>query len=617
MSGTSAMQTYVKGTDRTAADKSGLFDKTSEKKSEKRKIASHKERSPFSDTGQSLDNISVFSSSDGIIQKKSLRKGEAGDKYEKEADMAASHILNGGSVLRSAGFSSSRGVSAPFVNLSLPNSGKKLNENVKTDMESGFGRSFDDVRIHNENASYKTAESLGARAFTVGNNIYFGKGEYNVSSSEGRGVLAHELAHVVQQGDMGYEMMQMVQKKEKSPKSKILEEINDKLYKIDLFPLSTISDNKKRRTIRNDIAEIKATSKVTAKLSTLEKNKQRLDNILKNIEAAQQQQPDNANQQVQQPQPQPQEHEQVQQFNPQQQPQQPVVVPQQVDGQQNQAELARIKIDKINEEKEIENRKEQKEEEAIKAAKEERNKAKHEFDYEHALEFLEHFQKVNNIDDIEKIEKEKFSDVPPKKNFGKAWNSYKEKISKEFGSEIVSNICFAGHFFEETGDIPKKLSGLFNNLTSQEKLSLYQKIDKTNHKELIELDKRNVDIENGNNLELFGNPEKIFNEAGKSDIWAVIFNGYLEEYGEEHKLADSIIKPYIEKYFLPGIKYKDKKMLTNYEVDEDSLKKACTRTSITFKGKLVEHIKSALEGKIIESARALKFKTHEDNNDKK
>jgi hypothetical protein len=66
-------------------------------------------------------------------------------------------------------------------------------------MESRFSESFDGVRIHADHRAGEAAESLRSRAFTVGESIVFAEGEYAPETTEGRRLLAHELAHVVQQ----------------------------------------------------------------------------------------------------------------------------------------------------------------------------------------------------------------------------------------------------------------------------------------------------------------------------------------------------------------------------------------------------------------------------------
>ena len=56
-----------------------------------------------------------------------------------------------------------------------------------------------DVRVHNDTAAHAAADMLNARAFTVGRSIYFAPGEFSPASPAGRRLLAHELAHTVQQ----------------------------------------------------------------------------------------------------------------------------------------------------------------------------------------------------------------------------------------------------------------------------------------------------------------------------------------------------------------------------------------------------------------------------------
>jgi hypothetical protein len=63
-----------------------------------------------------------------------------------------------------------------------------------------FGHDFSRVRIHAGHRAAGLARTLGARAFTVGQDIVFGEGEYAPRSPVGRQVLAHELVHTVQQG---------------------------------------------------------------------------------------------------------------------------------------------------------------------------------------------------------------------------------------------------------------------------------------------------------------------------------------------------------------------------------------------------------------------------------
>lgn len=67
---------------------------------------------------------------------------------------------------------------------------------VKSKMENSFGTNFGDVNIHTDSPQ---AKSMGALAFTQGNNVHFAPGQYNPQSSSGQALLGHELTHVVQQ----------------------------------------------------------------------------------------------------------------------------------------------------------------------------------------------------------------------------------------------------------------------------------------------------------------------------------------------------------------------------------------------------------------------------------
>jgi outer membrane protein OmpA-like peptidoglycan-associated protein len=70
-------------------------------------------------------------------------------------------------------------------------------------MESMIGADFSTVRIHDQSSDERLAERLNARAFTVGSDIYFNRGEYTPHTRAGRHLLAHELTHVVQQTGPG------------------------------------------------------------------------------------------------------------------------------------------------------------------------------------------------------------------------------------------------------------------------------------------------------------------------------------------------------------------------------------------------------------------------------
>lgn len=78
-------------------------------------------------------------------------------------------------------------------------SGHALDGSVQTRMESAFGVNFSGVRVHTDGAAADLSEQLNARAFTVGRNVAFGADEYQPGTLIGDALIAHELAHVVQQ----------------------------------------------------------------------------------------------------------------------------------------------------------------------------------------------------------------------------------------------------------------------------------------------------------------------------------------------------------------------------------------------------------------------------------
>jgi hypothetical protein len=70
-------------------------------------------------------------------------------------------------------------------------------------MESAFGTDLSDVRVHTGGDASGLSRDLNARAFTTGNDVFFGNGEYRPGTTAGDETLAHELAHTLQQGGGG------------------------------------------------------------------------------------------------------------------------------------------------------------------------------------------------------------------------------------------------------------------------------------------------------------------------------------------------------------------------------------------------------------------------------
>ena len=87
-----------------------------------------------------------------------------------------------------------------IVDQGLSGGGQPLDGASRSFFEPRLGQDLSGIRIHTGSAASQSAEQVSARAYAVGNNIAFRDGEYNPGTSAGRHLLAHELAHTVQQG---------------------------------------------------------------------------------------------------------------------------------------------------------------------------------------------------------------------------------------------------------------------------------------------------------------------------------------------------------------------------------------------------------------------------------
>jgi len=85
----------------------------------------------------------------------------------------------------------------------LRNGGQPLPPNQRHFFESRMGHDFSGVRIHTDANAIQASRSIQARAFTIGNHIAFNSGQYSPTSQTGKHLLAHELAHTIQQSGSG------------------------------------------------------------------------------------------------------------------------------------------------------------------------------------------------------------------------------------------------------------------------------------------------------------------------------------------------------------------------------------------------------------------------------
>lgn len=89
----------------------------------------------------------------------------------------------------------------PIVYDVLESPGQPLNPQARAYMEPRFGHDFGRVRVHADGQARESAKAVGALAYTVGSHVVFASGAYATPTGAGGRLLAHELAHIVQQGD--------------------------------------------------------------------------------------------------------------------------------------------------------------------------------------------------------------------------------------------------------------------------------------------------------------------------------------------------------------------------------------------------------------------------------
>lgn len=87
----------------------------------------------------------------------------------------------------------------PIVNQVLRSRGQTLDASVRRAMESRWGADFRQVQVHTDPLAAQSAREVQASAYTVSNHVVFASGRYAPGTAEGRRLIAHELAHVMQQ----------------------------------------------------------------------------------------------------------------------------------------------------------------------------------------------------------------------------------------------------------------------------------------------------------------------------------------------------------------------------------------------------------------------------------
>jgi hypothetical protein len=105
----------------------------------------------------------------------------------------------------------------------LTSPGQPLDSAARAFMEPRFGYDLSKVRIHSDALAANSARSIGAVAYTVGSQIVFGAGRLAPATTEGRALLAHELAHVLQQQQAPARVQRRPSADTEGPRDTILE----------------------------------------------------------------------------------------------------------------------------------------------------------------------------------------------------------------------------------------------------------------------------------------------------------------------------------------------------------------------------------------------------------
>ncbi|MGH6964760.1 MAG: DUF4157 domain-containing protein [Phenylobacterium sp.] len=140
--------------------------------------------------------------------RRKLAIGRTHDPLEHEADRIAQQVTAGREPLPAMssapppalGQNGAAGEAPAVVDDVLSRPGQPLDAQTRGYFEPRFGRDFSGVRVHADGLAARSAEAVSARAYTVGDQIVFGAGAFAPHHPAGQKLIAHELAHTLQQG---------------------------------------------------------------------------------------------------------------------------------------------------------------------------------------------------------------------------------------------------------------------------------------------------------------------------------------------------------------------------------------------------------------------------------
>lgn len=137
-----------------------------------------------------------------VVQPK-LVIGASNNVYEKEADAMADNVVIKPSDVKATNNHEQNIVpglnSLPPTHAVLQAQGNLIDAETRSFMESRLGHNFSNIKIHNNPSANQSAKDINALAYTYRNNIVFAKDKYQPQTIAGKKLLAHELAHTIQQ----------------------------------------------------------------------------------------------------------------------------------------------------------------------------------------------------------------------------------------------------------------------------------------------------------------------------------------------------------------------------------------------------------------------------------
>jgi hypothetical protein len=208
---------HPKATQETSSAKTPPHDRTSPAQSHDADAILHFQRTVGNQAAQRLLAVDTLAAKNTSTANQ-MATNAPGDQYEQEAVRVSQQLMRTSEPqqrvgawgradcghelvqLKSAVPSGVSSADAPAsVHDVLNSPGHPLDAETRTFMGPRFGKDFSDVRVHSDARAVESADAVQARAFTVGHHIVFAAGEYAPGTSAGRALIAHELAHVIQQ----------------------------------------------------------------------------------------------------------------------------------------------------------------------------------------------------------------------------------------------------------------------------------------------------------------------------------------------------------------------------------------------------------------------------------